>query len=217
MRAAQVNTGTKSAGHLGHDMLDTTSFTTFMNRVRAGDQQATTELVRLYEPEIRREVRLRLRDPRLRRDFDSMDICQSVLASFFVRAALGQYELDQPQQLLRLLVTMTRNKLVHQVRRQRRQRRDNRLLDEAGQEKLQAIADGSSPSDLVSRRELLVEFRKRLNDEERQLADLRAQGHEWSEVAAILGGTPEARRKQLTRAIERIAQDLGLDDEVGHE
>lgn len=197
-------------------MLDENSFSTFIRRIRAGDEKATTELVRLYEPEIRREVRLRLRDPRLRRDFDSMDICQSVLASFFVRAALGQYELDQPQQLLRLLVTMTRNKLVYQVRKQRRQRRDNRLLDEAGQEKLQSIADGSSPSDLVARQELLQEFRKRLNEEERQLADMRAQGHEWSEVAAQLGGTPESRRKQLTRAIERIAQDLGL-DEVSHE
>src|SRR6188768_1022559 len=99
-------------------MLDATSFTTFMTRVRAGDQQATTELVRLYEPEIRREVRLRLRDPRLRRDFDSMDICQSVLASFFVRAALGQYELDQPEQLLRLLVDMSRKKLVDHAREQ---------------------------------------------------------------------------------------------------
>lgn len=197
-------------------MLDENSFTTFMRRIRAGDDKATTELVRLYEPEIRREVRLRLRDPRLRRDFDSMDICQSVLASFFVRAALGQYELDQPQQLLRLLVTMTRNKLIYQVRKQRRQRRDNRLLDEAGQEKLKSIADGSSPSDLVARQELLDEFRKRMNEEERQLAEMRAQGHEWSEVASRLGGTPEGRRKQLTRAIERIAAELGL-DEVSHE
>lgn len=197
-------------------MLDETSFSGFIRRIRAGDEQATCELVRLYEPEIRREVRLRLRDPRLRRDFDSMDICQSVLASFFVRAALGQYELDQPQQLLKLLVTMTRNKLVHQVRKRRRQRRDHRLLDEAGQDKLQSLADGSSPSDLVARQELLQEFRKRMTEEERQLAEMRAHGHEWSEVAARLGGTAEGRRKQLTRAIERIAEDLGL-DEVSHE
>ena len=33
---------------------------------------------------------------RLRRLFDSMDISQSVFASFFIRAALGQYELDRP-------------------------------------------------------------------------------------------------------------------------
>ena len=32
-----------------------------------------------------------------------MDICQSVMASFFVRAALGQYQLNTPEQLLNLL------------------------------------------------------------------------------------------------------------------
>jgi RNA polymerase sigma-70 factor (ECF subfamily) len=148
----------------------------------------------------------------LRRDFDSMDICQSVLASFFVRAALGQYELDRPDQLLRLLVTMTRNKLIYQVRRQRRQRRDNRLVDEAGQEKLQSVAAGASPSDVVANRELLQKVRERLSDEERQIADLRGQGREWGEVAAHLGGTPEGRRKQLARAIERVAHELGLDE-----
>ena len=31
-----------------------------------------------------------------------MDICQSVFTSFFVRAALGQYEIEKPAQLLRL-------------------------------------------------------------------------------------------------------------------
>jgi RNA polymerase sigma-70 factor (ECF subfamily) len=193
-------------------MLDETSFSGFIRRIRSGDEQATAELVRRYEPEIRREVRLRLRDPRLRRDFDSMDICQSVLASFFVRAALGQYELDRPDQLLRLLVTMTRNKLIYQVRRQRRQRRDNRLVDESGQEKLQSVASGASPSEVVANRELLQKVRERLNGEERQIANLRGQGREWAEVAAHLGGTPEGRRKQLARAIERVVGELGLDE-----
>ena len=40
-----------------------------------------------------------------------MDICQSVLGSFFVRAATGQYKLETPEHLLKLLTTMARNKL----------------------------------------------------------------------------------------------------------
>jgi hypothetical protein len=28
-----------------------------------------------------------------------------------------------------------------------------------------------------------------------------------------MGGTPEARRKQLSRAADRIAQELGIDEE----
>jgi hypothetical protein len=55
------------------------------------------------------EVRRRLNDPSLYPLFDSMDICQSVLASFFLRAAAGEYDLDGPAQLLRLLVGIARN------------------------------------------------------------------------------------------------------------
>src|SRR5262245_7793683 len=51
-------------------MLDDKAFQDLISKVRAGDDDAAAELVRLYEPAIRREVRLRLRDPRLRRMFD---------------------------------------------------------------------------------------------------------------------------------------------------
>ena len=52
----------------------------------------------------------------------------------------------------------------------------------------------------------------RLSKEERRLADLRAAGREWADIADDLGGTAEARRKQLTRAISRVSRELGLDE-----
>ena len=79
-------------------MLEENAFASFLQRIRAGDDQAAVELVQQFEPLIRTEVRMRLSDPRLYRLFDSMDICQSVLASFFVRAAVGQYDLTNSQQ-----------------------------------------------------------------------------------------------------------------------
>src|SRR5262245_46719373 len=114
-------------------MPDRTTFADFIRRIRAGDEEAAVELVRQYEPLIRREVRMHLEDQRLGRLLDSMDICQSVLASFFVRTAAGQYDLDQPDQLLKLLVTMARNKLVSESRRQQRQRRDIRRQTATGE------------------------------------------------------------------------------------
>src|SRR3954465_1156045 len=99
-------------------MAQESEFQALIRRVRAGDEAAAAALVRTYEPAIRRAARVRLVDSRLRRLFDSMDICQSVLASFFVRAALGQYELDRPEQLLRLLVDMSRKKFVDHAREQ---------------------------------------------------------------------------------------------------
>ena len=126
-------------------MSDDTVFAGFMRRVRAGDEQAARELVARYEPVIRREVKMRLRDPRLYRRLDWADICQSVLASFFVRAASGQYDLDQPEQLLRLLVVMTRHKVSKQARRHRAEKRDYRLAEDLGQASLEA-EPGAEPT-----------------------------------------------------------------------
>jgi RNA polymerase sigma-70 factor (ECF subfamily) len=192
-------------------MPEPSTFAELIGRVRAGDDQAASDLVRQYEPLIRREVRLQLEDQRLRRVFDSMDVCQSVLASFFVRATVGQYELQEPTQLLRLLVKMTRNKVAAAARHQHRQRRDNRRV--AGDEDLAGVAGAdTTPSEQVAAREVLERFRAGLSDEEKQLADLRAAGVAWEEIAGQLGGTPQARRMQLARAVERIARALGLDD-----
>jgi RNA polymerase sigma factor (sigma-70 family) len=190
------------------------SFRTLIRRVRAGDQRAAEEVVRLYEAEIRREVRLRLRDPQARRVFDSMDVCQSVLASFFLRAASGQYELDDAGQLLRLLVRMTRNKVVDVVRRERSARRSpngTSPLATGGVSEAEPVARGPTPSQEVSLLELEREFRERLSVGERRLAALRVAGRSWAQIAAETGDSPEALRKRLARAADRVCGALGVD------
>jgi RNA polymerase sigma-70 factor (ECF subfamily) len=188
------------------------SFEDLVRRVRAGDQAAAAEVVRRYEPAIRRVVRFRLADARLGRILDSMDVCQSVFASFFVRAAAGQYDLDNPEQLLGLLVAMARKKLACRARRERAQRRDHRRVTGAGPEEQGCAAAGPSPGRGLAARELLDEVRRRLSDGERRLMELRAEGLDWAAVAAQVGGSAEALRKKLTRALDRVAGELGLDD-----
>src|ERR1700676_1254496 len=142
-------------------MSEATDFPDLIRRVRAGDEAAAAELVRRYEPAIRRAVRIRLSDTRLARAFDSMDICQSVMASFFVRAALGQYELNAPEQLLKLLATMARHKLADQVDKERAECRDNRRVEEGSPESRQILAAANSPSRQVAANELLQEVHRR--------------------------------------------------------
>ena len=162
-----------------------------------------------FEPLIRREVRLRIGDDRLNRAFDSVDVTQSVFTSFFLRAAIGEYELERPDQLARLLVTMARNRLVSRARRERRQVRDvRRLASEPGV--LEQVVDGQpSPSEIASRKELLDLLKKALTDEELQILDLRTAGLSWDEVATRLGGNGQARRMQLSRGIDRLERQLG--------
>ena len=78
---------------------------------------------------------------------------------------------------------------------------------------MQELTDGQpSPSEILSRRELLERMRASLTDEERDIADLRGQGLPWEQVAERLGGSGQARRMQLTRGIERVGRELGLED-----
>jgi RNA polymerase sigma factor (sigma-70 family) len=193
-------------------MQEQKTFADFVARVRAGDEQAAAELVRQYEPLIRREVRMHLEDRRLCRTFDSMDVCQSVLASFFVRTAAGQYDLESPEQLVNLLVKMARNKAVSAARREHRQRRDGRRADD-GSGQFAAVDDRPSPSEVLSGKELLNQVRQRLAPEEQQLVEMRGDGLAWADIADQLGGSAQARRMQLSRALERITRELGVDEE----
>jgi RNA polymerase sigma factor (sigma-70 family) len=187
-------------------------FRDLVRRVRGGDAQATTELMRNYEMAIRVAVRARLTDPALRRLLDSVDICQSVFASFFVRAAAGQYDLNQPAQLVKLLVTMARNKLIKHAEKERANRRDCRRVQHGGVAERELVDPSPSPSDVVTYQELLQEFRNRLSERERRLADLRAAGRTWEEIATEVGGNRDALRFQFNRAITRISRELGLEE-----
>jgi RNA polymerase sigma-70 factor (ECF subfamily) len=186
-------------------------FQDLIRRIRDRDQDAAQEVVQRYENAIRRVVRIHLRDARLRRVLDSMDICQSVLATFFVRTALGQYDLESPEQLLNLLTAITRNKLTNQANRLRAQRRDLGRVDAGGETDF-LLDQASDPSEQASAREILRKVRERLEGPERYLADQRALGRSWKELADELGGTDVALRKKLTRALDRVMGQLGLDD-----
>jgi RNA polymerase sigma-70 factor (ECF subfamily) len=185
-------------------------FAEFIRRIREGDERAATELVRLYEPLIRREVRLHIRDRRLRRLFESQDVCQSVLGSFFAGTALGRYDFETPGQLVKLLAAMTRNKVAAAARGQHRQRRDNRRTTDLADGGEQIADQGPSPSETVGGEELIRQLRAELTDDERVVAELRRQGLAWDDIAARLGGTAGARRVQLARAIKRISRMFGL-------
>ncbi len=178
--------------------------------MRRGDADATEQFFRQFGPQIRLEVKTRLRDPRLRRRIDESDVCQLVMLSFFVRARLGEYDVANPKELMDLLVGMARNKLAAEARAHSADRRDYRRTEAFCNPDSSPDAE-PSPSQIAMVEELLHELRHRLSEEERGIADLRVAGKSWAEVAAELGGTPDGRRVQLYRAARRVAQELGLE------
>ena len=184
-------------------MLNDEEFKLLMLKTREGDRDAAQRLVELYEPEIRRVARMRMTDPKLRRIVDSMDICQSVFGKFFRNAVTGELNLDTPNQLLGLLVTMTRNRVVDEHRRQTSKKRN------AGETPLAAeshmlVEDSPGPKTSFELKELLVQVRAKFTAEELKIADHRNSGLTWDEISFELGESSEVLRKRLERAIDRV-------------
>ena len=191
-------------------MSEEDSFRDLIARLRAGDEQAWAELIRRYEPAIRLVIRVRLGRSKLRHLLDTVDIVQSVLANFYERASQGQFELDTPEHLLKLLATMACNKLKNHALRQLAARRDQRRCQQGIPAGHEPADPASTPSQDVEQQDLLDEFRRRLSTQELWLAEQRAAGRSWSDLAAEVGESPDALRMRYSRALDRVAQELGL-------
>ncbi len=188
-------------------MLADEDFEYLMERTRNGDEDAARELVRLYEPEIRRAARMRLTDSRLRRTVDSMDICQSVFGRFFRKAQDGSYVPRSSDDLVKLLVRITRNRVIDLHRRQTSHRRGDRELD--GLTDLADIAfDSPGPRTAASAKEEISRIRALLHPDELEIADRRTNGDSWEQISADLDQPAEALRKRLTRALSRVRLEL---------
>lgn len=189
------------------------TFRSLLRRVRAGDAQAAVELVRAYEPSLRRQIRIQLTDPRLRRLMDSLDVCQSVLGNFFFRVLSGEFDLESPSQLAGLLATMARNRILNHAREQYARRRDARRVLTNGEGALLKVADKSGNTcQIVADAELIARALAELTAEERQLIEERAMKQSWEDIAQHHGKSSEALRKKLDRAIERVTRMIGLKD-----
>lgn len=189
--------------------METVGFQALLQRVRRGDRAAAAEIVRTYEPVLTRMIRVRLVDRRLRRTQGVSDVFQSVMGSFFVRLALGQYDLREPEDLLKLLSVMVRNKVADRGRR-RDVARDGEELDASGAAAVPSR--DASPSEVVATWQLVEQARSRLPPDLREIIALREDEVGWNEIAARFGANPDALRKRLSRAVEEIAAELGVED-----
>lgn len=205
----QTVTASRFPDPVGPAMTDT-SFAATVRLARAGDESAATRLVREYEGELLRYIRFRLTNPGVRRFLDSLDVCQSVLAAFFVHLRAGQLDLVRPRQVFRLLAVMAENKVRDKVRRHRTARRGGGATEAGAIETVDLPGADPDPADAVAGRELAAAILDRLAADDRRAVDRWLAGDGWADIAAAVGGTPDGVRKRVGRAIDRAAAELGL-------
>jgi RNA polymerase sigma-70 factor (ECF subfamily) len=185
-------------------MIEPEGFQELIRLARAGDEAAAARLAREFEPFLRRIIRFRMRGradlDRLRPELDSADICQSVFKSLFVGLRGGRFELGRPEQLHKLLAAMVRFKVATRARRLSVTLREVLDLDAPDHR----ADSGPSPEKSIDDRDLLETIVKRFEGDELDLLVRRLDDQPWPAIAAAVGGTPEALRKRLTRALERV-------------
>ncbi len=194
---------------------DATPFNVLLDRLRNGDDDAARELIDEFGDAVRREIRFRLRDSRLRRVVADSDVFQSVVLRFLWGLRLGKFDVSSPHELLGLLRKIAERRVCREARFWGAQRRDvKRTGDVTDVPDTVLFAADPTPSRVISEQELIVEALARLPEQTRQMFQWLQGGLSWAEIAARLGetATAESARKQYERAVAKVAAELGLED-----
>ncbi|MFN6130202.1 MAG: RNA polymerase sigma factor [Planctomycetota bacterium] len=186
-------------------------FSELLQRVRQGDAEAADQVFREYEASVRRVIRIRLTSSSLRRQVDSVDICQSVMLRFFINAGLGRFEINNPKELLAILAAIANNRIREIARTQQAARRDIRRLIPVDVHELPLVHKSPSPGQRVCDRDLLEAIKNKLPDRYRHLADERMKDRSWADIGQEMGLKPDALRIAFSRAIDRVVCQLGID------
>lgn len=184
-------------------------FAVLMEQLRQGDQDAAWTIIEIYGPHIKRVVR-RDMHPRLRTRFDSADFVQSVWASFFRQPSQFR-RLNEPKELLSLLLTVARNKVVDETRRSLQTRKRDPQREEPLSDKSGADFDINKvpstdprPSQVAVAREQWNRLFAEQTKEIRRILELRFAGASYEEIAAKVNRNERTVRK----IVEQLMDDL---------
>lgn len=178
--------------------------------LRAGDPGVIQQFVSDYEPFLRRALRAKLTKAALRHVADSNDLSQSVLGSFLIRIRNGEFQITEEKDLGRLLMTFAIRKFAALSRREYAGKRDRKRVRRIKSDSC-LIDPATNPEVTVEKQELLEEVCRRLNASDLQLFELRQSGQSWDQISQMLDRDPALLRKQLSRALNRIAAELNED------
>lgn len=179
-----------------------------VERCRAGDQLAAKVLFDRFVERLLHLARRRI-SQRLASRVDAEDIVQSVFRTFFHRLRQDQFQFDDQDDLFKLLVRITVHKTLRQIAFHRAAKRDPGMEashGETGQEMLTQVLDAEpSPETIVTFMDHLEHFLSQLRPDDRQILELRLQGHSTDEIAQQMGMYDRKVRRVLER-VRAVAQ-----------
>ncbi len=171
-----------------------------VRRFRAGEDDAATQLYLRYADRLHRLAQ-RNTATDLKRRFDAEDVVQSVFRTFFRRVRTGLYDLPDGDELWRLLLVISLNKIRALAIHHRAQKRSVTATMAPGTELLSQLADENSENlALTSLKMVIGDVLNNLPEVQQQMIVRRIEGCQVEEIAAETG--------RSKRTVERVLQDF---------
>jgi RNA polymerase sigma-70 factor (ECF subfamily) len=188
---------------------------TLMNLWRGGDQAAAQQLFDRYVNRLLGVAKRRI-SQRLSGRIDAEDVVQSVFRTFFVRARDGQFSVEDPDDVCKLLARITVHKVLRQVEHHTAAKRDAGAETSHGEDSQQRMAEvldrEPSPEAANLFVDQLEKLLAQLKPEEQQILEMRMQGHGTEEIAAKLK-TYDRKIRRVMERIRGLAEQMGMNAE----
>lgn len=192
------------------------SMTLLLEKLRSDDKtvrdKAAEELWKRCFPVLVVKAKEHL-DKKIRRRVDEEALAAHVLASLCLALQAGRYELEDRDDLWKLLLTITFNKARSQAQFEIRERRDIRREEEAGagneagseQGVLADLANAEpTPEEAMLLTENLERLLNALDDELRQIAAWKLEGYTNAQIAGP--SMLDCSERKVERKLQRIRQ-----------
>lgn len=199
-------------------MVDERGDRTLAQQCEGGDEGAFEAIWERYAQKLVRLARSRISE-RLAARIEAEDVVQSVFRTFFGHIQEHRFTFDQENDLWKLLVSMTLNKLRNKVDWHTAAKRDvsvERPMSGGNSSFPSAFdVDGESPSPeaVVAFLDLLEHFMNDLRENDRMVLEMRLQGLKQEEIAEKMGCTERTVRRTLER-IRSVAEAQGIREKL---
>jgi RNA polymerase sigma-70 factor (ECF subfamily) len=202
---------TSSAPKRSRTMSEELQDQSLFRRWRAGDEDAARQIHERYVDQLLALAKRRI-SQRLARRVDAEDILQSVFRTFFNRARQGQFHVEDPDDLCKLLVRITLHKTLRQVAFHSAAKRDMKHEEGSGHETerdrlLEVMDREPSPEEASTFLDELESILEQQRPQDREIIDLRMQGFSNVEIAEKLGISDRKIRRLMERLRGQAEQE----------
>ncbi len=171
-----------------------------LEQYRNGQMEASTRLYLKYADRLL-GMTSRKSSSEVTRQVDPEDIVQSVFRTFFRRVDEGHYDVPESEDIWKLLLVITLNKIRTVVAYSRAAKRDGRRTEsDLGFDFEQAKVDDRDEIALASLKMVIDEILSELIEVNREIVKLRIEGYEIDESACQV--------QRSKRTVERVLQEF---------